>query len=282
MAADEAIDDQGRPRRLGRWPWGPAVPDGMSPPPPEGQSDPHWLREALAIPFVEKARAMVAALWLFMRAPWVFGDSWNRGTAKIPNPLVAMAAAVSILTLLGQESRRALDKDPTPHTLLVTLSETLSPYVMYVALGFIAHFVLRMLGSERKLRTSIGLSLLAGAGPGTLAALGLVVPGVLMVARYGSTANLSSSAPLPARVAFGIIASAAYVYFLFLFDLGLAGAHGLARWKGIAAGKIAVIALAFGCGALEHFEWLPQLTGSIGPHLSIYLGKEGGFIDVKW
>src|SRR5262249_47922293 len=127
------------------------------------------------------------------------------------------------------------------------------------------------------------LSLLAGAGPGMLAALGLAVPGMLMVARYGSTANLNSSAPLPARITFGIIASAAYLYFLFLFDLGLAGAHGLARWKGIAAGKIAVIAVGFGCGALEHFEWLPQLTGWIGPHLSLYFGKEGeSFIDVKF
>jgi hypothetical protein len=237
--------------------------------------DPHWLSEALSIPIVDRIRTMGAALWFFAHAPYRFGEAWFRGTAVIPNPLVAMAASMSVLAILGQEIRRALVKEPGAHTILSSVAETLGPYVMYVGTGLVAHLVLRALGSRRRLRTTIGMTLLAGAGPGTVLALGITVPPVLLVRHYGSVDAMQAGIPMAARTAVVVAVLVLYFGFLAVFQLGLAGAHGITRWKGVVAGTVAVIAMAFVCGALEHTSLWPHLVGSMGPHLSLYKGASG-------
>ena len=243
---------------------------------PQPEEDPHWLRDALAMPFVVKARAMGSALWLFGRAPRRFGEAWFRGTENVPNPVVAMAASVSILTILRQEMHRADKSDATTHTLLSTLGETLGPYLMYVGLGLVAHAVLRVFGSKRKLRTSVGVSLLAGAGPGLVFAIGMTSSGLWMIARYGTGNALDDQVPALAGRAIAAFILALYAWFLLVFQLALAGAHGLPRWKGLAAGMVAVVAMAFSCGWLEQAAWWSKAGIVLGPHLYLSFGNGMG------
>src|SRR5262245_12841309 len=95
---------------------------------PRRAEDPHWLRELLALPLVEKARLMGAALWFFVRAPHRFGQTWVAGGSSIPNPVIAMAASASLLALALQEVGRRLKKDVVAHSLVSSVAETLAPY----------------------------------------------------------------------------------------------------------------------------------------------------------
>jgi hypothetical protein len=239
------------------------------------QEDPHWLRDALALPFVERLRQLAVAVWFFVRAPHRFGAAWFSGASTIPNPLVAMAASVSIMTILGQEVREVLTKEPVPRTLLSSIIDTLGPYALYFGIGLVAHLVLRTLGSKRKLRTTMGLTLLTGAGPGIILALGIGVPPVVLVKVYGSVDTINTVLPLPARIAILVSVVVLYLGFLGVYELALAGAHGVARWKGVVAGTVAVIAMAFATGALEKLDTSKRLTGSLGAHLSLQHGDKG-------
>jgi hypothetical protein len=246
---------------------------------PQPEEDPHWLRDALAMPLVVKARAMGSALWLFERKPRVFGEAWFRGNEKLPNPVVAMAASVSILTILRQELHRFGKRDEAPHTLLTSLGETLGPYLMYVGLGLLAHAALRVFGSKRKLRTTIGVCLLAGAGPGLVLALGMTLAGVWMVTLYGAGNAFDPKVPAFAGRVIACFVLGLYAHFLLVFQLALAGAHGLPRWKGLGAGMVAVVAIAFLCGWIENASWWSKAGIVLGPHAYLRLREAGLHFD---
>jgi hypothetical protein len=248
----------------------------------EPAEDPHWLRDALAIPFIEKIRSMGRALAFFVRRPRAFGEAWFRGDKTIPNPLVAMATSVPIVTLISQESARHLKFETAPRTLLAGLGETLDPYVVYIGAGLVAHAGLRLLGSRRNLRTTVGISLLSGAGTGAVFAPSFAIPVLALAKIYGSVDVANTSAPDALKLALlgGIFGG--YLYFLFLFQFALAGAHGLPRWKAVIAGMIAVAAMAFACGWADNTTWVPAAAKSFGPHPSAYFGPKGFAFSFKW
>jgi hypothetical protein len=252
----------------------PDAPEPVPSPTRTGDEDPHWLRDALALPFVAKIRTIGRAVWFLLRAPRAFGEAWYRGERDIPNPLVAMTAAVSILTVLGQETRRLVNKDEPPHSLFSSFLETLGPYAVYIAIGIVAHGVLRLLGSRRKLRTTVGVTLLTGAGAGTLLALGIALPAIVAVRLLGMPSTLSNGLPNAGQAVLIVLFTLMYFYFLAAFELALAGAHGLPRWKGIVAGTVAVFVVAYACGAVEHAAPGDTL-GALGPHLSLYFDRHG-------
>jgi len=181
------------------------------------------------------------------------------------------------VTLIGHEARRFFQKDDVPQTLLTSLGETLGPYVLYIGLGLFAHLALRVLGSKRRLRTTVGVALLAGAGPGTVVALGLVVPTVVAVARFGSLSTLVAHLPLWGQLTLAAYVMGIYFYSMALFKLALAGAHGLPRWKGLLAGTFAVIAMGIVCGRLESTSVAEIIHLDLGPHMSF-----GTVMNGKW
>jgi hypothetical protein len=229
--------------------------------------DPHWHRDALSLPLVKKVRAMGAALWLFARAPRVFGEAWFRGDARIPNPAVAMATAVSILTLFAQETTRVLKRDGEVSPFVATLGETLGPYALYISMGLVAHVLLRLLGSKRRLRTTIGISLLAGAGPGMIVAFSMM-PTLAVVARYGLE-GVNDAAPMWLKLCLAVLVVVAYVHFVVAFELALAGAHSLPRWRGVVAGTLAIVVMAFVTGRFEESQRFAKYARKLGPHLSL-------------
>jgi hypothetical protein len=250
--------------------------------PRTGDVDRPWLREAASLPFVQKVRVSLAALWLFVRAPREFGAAWSLGDAAIPNPLVAMAASLSILAVFGQEMRRIMKGDSAPHTLLASIAETLGPYTLYVGTALVAHVVLVVLGSRRKVSTTIGVTLLAAAGPGTLLAFGVGLPALALFARYGVVNALNPSVPIVVRLAVVAVVVGLYLYFVVLLQLALAGAHGVATWKAIVAGAVGVLAIAIVCGTAERAGWWPWLTGSLGPHLTAVPHARGLSLDFMY
>jgi hypothetical protein len=249
-----------------------------------GAADPNWVREALDTPFVQRAKMMFAALWLFLRAPRTFGEAWSVGSRNVPNPVVAMTAAVSIVTLIAHEARRFFQKDDAPQTLLRSLGETIGPYFLYIGLGLFAHFALRVLGSKRRLRTTVGVALLAGAGPGTIVALGIVVPAVVAVARFGSLSAVVAHLAPWAQLIVAAYVLGIYIYSMALFKFALAGAHGLPRWKGLLAGTFAVIAMGIVCGRLESTSLAQVIHLDLGPHLSFGTMMNGklNFFAFTW
>jgi hypothetical protein len=179
-----------------------------------------------------------------------------------------------VLTVLGQETKRLVKKDEAPHSLLSSFLETLGPYAVYIVIGIVAHALLRLLGSRRKLRTTVGVTLLVGAGAGTLLAAGIAVPVVVAIKLFGIPSTQINGVPNAAQVVLIVVFTVLYFYFLAAFELALAGAHGLPRWKGVVAGTFAVFVVAYVCGAIEYLGHTEAL-GALGPHLSVYFDRHG-------
>jgi hypothetical protein len=241
--------------------------------------DPRWLSDLLALPLVLRARAMGRALLFLLARPRAFGEAWARGDEGIPNPGVAMATAVSILTILGEQVQ-GLRHIERSHTFLATLGWSCGPYVLYASMGIVAHLVLRLLGSTRKLSTSIGTVLLVGAGPGTVSALGLSVLVAGIVAKYGS---LEPHAATPLLLLAAAPTMIFQVYAWIICQLALSGAHGVARWKGVVAGIVALIVVGFACGAVETSERFGEKTSWwLGPHLCLHWSSLPFNAHVTW
>jgi hypothetical protein len=245
------------------------------------EPEPRWVHDLWGLPLVRRLRAGAAALWLFYRSPYAFGQAWVRGDARLPNPGVALATAVSVLALLAEEARRLLHKEK-PGGLLTSAAETLGPYVLYLAWGLIAHVCLRTFGSRRRLGTSLGISLLAGAGPGTVAGVVVTLVIAALGLRYGVETDFSERVPSRVMGAAIAVVYVAYLYAFVAFQLALAGAHRLARWKGIVAGTIAVLAIGFSCGALEGATGEHGMTKKLGPHLSLTRHGKSFNASINW
>lgn len=198
--------------------------------------------------------------------PWTGSASHcQRGSTRGCSCSVSQAAIVS-------RSHPLLHREAT-RTLLASVGETLGPYSMYLAHGLIAHVVLRALGSRRGVQTSAGIALLAGAGPGLLSALSLVATLLPLKLHYGVDARLPDVAPRALLLGAAGVVFVSYVWFAVAFQLALAGAHRVSRWKGMLAGTIAIVAFGLLCGAVEHAEGVPRVTHVLGPHLSVTAKK---------
>jgi hypothetical protein len=241
--------------------------------------EPRWLREAFALPFVQRLRAYFAALGFFLGSPYHFGRAWVAGDRAIPNPLVAMAAVGSVTTLFRLEAQRLI-KVETMTGLLGSAADTLGPYLLYAVMGAVAHVVLRIVGGTRRFGTSMGIAILAGALPGMVLALALMLPLFVAAAIYGDVLHANDLMPLWGRGVIAVVVMGSFLYFVVAFALALAGAHGLARWKGILAGIVAILVTAVLMGAVENRSQLAplkRLSDKAGPHMTIWPGPGVNF-----
>jgi hypothetical protein len=206
----------------------------------DGGGDPRWLGALLEHPFVLRARAMGRALLLLLLTPTTFGRAWTRGVSDIPNPAIALATALSIIALIAEATNALLHRD-VAHTILTSARESLALYLQTTLIGVVAHPILRLLGSRRRLLTSVGVTFLATAGWGTVFGVFRSLATLAVAARYGAGADLGKVAPVWVNgLVIGLFAVWG-VYVCAVTQLALAGAHGVSRWKGVVAGTIAIL-----------------------------------------
>jgi hypothetical protein len=189
---------------------------------PPDRSDPPWPREAY-LALAHELRGWVQALIAVTRAPRRFGANWADGVTRPLNPLayalngLALSGPVKaiIVRLVG------IGTDELP--LWADVVKPLIPWAYNLLMVLPIHAGLRMLGSRRRLRTTVGAHFYSGGPLHILNLLLLPVTLLQMTPTYGRDLRVivaGSLAGLLQMVAFGIYVVATQ-----------AGAHKLKTWR---------------------------------------------------
>jgi hypothetical protein len=214
---------------------------------------PDWVREALARS-AEEARSFVLTGTLFTWRPGRFARDWANGQLRVLNPMGVLATGAGVLAvarlvlswLLGRGGGGRED-------LLGSVRDALAPFAHYVVLGALCHLALRTLGSRRRLRDSLAMSLFAGGGPGVLSPLVVYAVGAALWAGTGRGDvihnGLIGSLPGDAATALRDIADAGYALFLLTLLASLRTLHDAPWWKATAAVAFAVVCVGLTFGA---------------------------------
>ena len=238
------------------------MPDGSAPLLHPAPSDPPWIREALDAPLVQKTRVMLAAMWFVCTKPRAFGRAWVTGEAQLPNPLFTMAAAVSVLGV-AESAATQLAGQATRRSFFETLGEAAGPYFTYLVMALVAHATLRALGSQRTLRTTVGIALYTGAGPGAILALAMVTCGVVQHAR-GKPIDTTWVA---------VVISVLYGYFVYAWQRALVGAHSVSIGRGAIAVNVAIAAFALLAGGFRAGHVFDRVPVELGPHFHFFVQR---------
>jgi hypothetical protein len=208
----------------------------------DAESTPDWIRDGIAHTKNELV-LFFQTLWACTRHPRDFGAAWARAERRTLNPAAFLATSLAIATPLRHALGRVLGL-PTHETLLGELGESLAPFVLFGGIALTTHLVLRLGGSKRPLRATIGLALYIGGGPATIVELvgkGLSVFGKAHIGGpYGWAAVRTPLGALmlgAAVIGFGV--------YVVLFLRVLIGAHErgpLLTTGALAAGMIANVA----------------------------------------
>jgi hypothetical protein len=256
-------DDASATLRMAR---GPDVTQPMAALDARDGGDPHWVGALWTLPFVLRARALGSALALLLVKPRAFGRGWTNGLGHIPNPAVALATAISLQALMAEATNALLHRE-VAHTMLTSVRNSLLLYAQSAAMGILAHLILRILGSRRRLLTSIGVSFLVMAGWGTVAAAVRALLALAVAGRYGAGTVAKVAPPWVNAVVIGVLLVALIQGFV-MSQLALAGAHGVARWKGFLAGTVGFVLVGVASSHLpqwmQYHDDLPELHAGVG------------------
>jgi hypothetical protein len=231
---------------------------------------PDWLRETF-VSTRDELRRFAHTAWGATRRPRRFAAAWAVGRELALNPLGFVATAIGISTAAS-----ALLPAAGPLSLWERVAQAILPYVYYVAVGVVCHPLLRIGGSQRRLRASLAVALFASGGPGLLASLAALACIALRLTLFGPFKTLLVGIPSWAAITFALLLYPSYLYFLSALVLGLAGLHGVGLLRATFAVlvSLAITGLCFGIahrfvpfpvGTL-HFEILPG-DGRLYPDL---------------
>jgi hypothetical protein len=141
---------------------------------------PDWVREAFA-----QARDEVASFLRtardFTLHPSSFARQWVAGERRALNPLGFLATSFAIVA--GSDAlMMSLAQRQEEHGFWESVVGSLAPFGYYLFVGLVAHGVLRLFGSRRRLSDTCAMALYAGGGPATLAHLFFLV--AILVRQY--------------------------------------------------------------------------------------------------
>jgi hypothetical protein len=223
---------------------------------------PAWIRDAAERAW-EELRLYVETAVLFTLRPGRFALEWVEGRRLALNPLAMLATAAGVLGTATNLLGRLLGRSGGESTLLRDVIAAVAPFVHYAVLGALCHAVLRLFGSRRPLRDSLGLALFAGGGPavGTVLLTYLVGAGLWLAnGRPTIVAGLMGSLPHRSAIALSVLAVGGFIAFFISFLLAMAAVHRVRRWKTLLALLAAVAIAAMIFGALDS-------QAGFGPHL---------------
>ena len=199
-----------------------------SPPEPVPPAEPAWLADAVR-KTKDELRRFVETAWACTRHPAQFASEWASGTRQTLNPVGFLATSAAILGPWRNLFLRWSALLPADASLLGQLYESIQPFILYAALGFLCHPVLRLAGSRRRLSSTVAIALYVGGGPAAAAEL-VQWPMILLLKRtLGITWIGPRELHSPLAVLFALFFVLAFLVYFVVFARGLAGLHGL-RW----------------------------------------------------
>jgi hypothetical protein len=223
---------------------------------------PAWIRDAVERAW-EELRLYVATAVFFTLRPGRFALEWVEGRRLALNPLAMLATAAGMLGTSTNLLGRLLGGSGGHSTLLRDVIAAVAPFVHYALLGALCHAVLRLFGSQRPLRDSLGLALFAGGGPAVGTVLLTYLVGAALWLANGRpeiVAGIMGALPRRAAIALSVLALGGFIAFFISFLVAMTAVHRVRPWKALLAllAAMAIAALIFGT--------LDSQAG-FGPHL---------------
>ena len=189
---------------------------------------PDWVREAVLRTW-DEARLFAQTALRFTTRPGRFAREWATGAQTALNPLAMLATAAGMVgsanNLLSRVSGTASGGD----SLVGDVLAAGAPFLHYTLLGLGCHAVLRLFGSQRRVRDSVAMALFAGAGPAALVNLLIDALGALLYLEAGRPpllpGGLFATLHGPLRELLVRFSEAGFGTFLVTFGLALAALH---------------------------------------------------------
>jgi hypothetical protein len=230
---------------------------------PAASGEPRWVGE-LWTQLAKRVGPFASTAVGFVLRPKAFVERWRGGESPAMNPFWFAASAAAVVTTLQTALLQALGAKE--HAGLVeTALKTLAPYAYFIEIGVAAHAVLYVLGSRRRLSSSVAMALYAG---GTMATLGqLVVLAVLAAFQLATPAD-APAAPPGAEITVIIALMLSFAGFYTSFSTAMGALHAVRPWRMLAAN----VAGFFVSSALCDFLPLPTL------HVALRIWEHGHFV----
>lgn len=121
--------------------------------------EPSWAGDAARL-WLDETRLFWATAIAFVRHPHRFGEEWTAGRARAMNPLGFLAVCWPILLPIDYGLQRLLGWDRRPDVnFAVDMARAARPYLFLIPTVLMLHVIFRVLGSQRRLLTTLGLLL---------------------------------------------------------------------------------------------------------------------------
>ncbi len=189
----------------------------------ESIRDPDWLGAACLATRHELALFLSTAV-AYCRSPSAFSRGWAEGQIRTLNPLGFALQSAAIAGPYRHACSAALGLGTSDAPLWAEVLKALLPAVYSVYLALLCHLALRLGGGRRPFRSTLAISLYAGA---PYLALGLLFYPLLawFFARPGQAA----------AIVMGVVGLAITACYVVLWAHALAALHGVrARWPAVA------------------------------------------------
>jgi hypothetical protein len=124
---------------------------------PEPSREPPWIHDIVAL-WVREIRAFFATARRFVVSPRRFGDEWSSGEFIAMNPITFVLASATILLPIDYGAQKLLGWDKRPDVnFAIEIARAMRPFFFAILGGCATHVVLRLLGSRRRISTTIGI-----------------------------------------------------------------------------------------------------------------------------
>ena len=223
--------------------------------------EPRWVLE-LWSQLTRKVGPFASTAVGFVFRPKDFVTRWSSGESPAMNPFWFAASAAAVVATLQSALLQVLGAKE--HAGLVESAlKTLAPYAYYVEIGVAAHLVLYLLGSRRRLGSSVAMALYAG---GTMATLGQLLV-LVTLAGYQIFAG-ASDAPPGLEMTLTIALMLSFGAFYTWFATAMAVLHDVGPVRMFAANGVGFLVSSAVCDVLP----LPTL------HVALRIWEHGHFV----
>lgn len=236
---------------------------------PAAAGEPDWVAASMRMALAE-LRLYFETAFDFTRGPVKFAAAWVSSARRALNPLAFLATSVAIYGVVKIIGERVSNSGAGSRPLWQEAALAVAPYISYALTGVLAHMLLRLLGSRRKLSSTVAMALYASAGPGFGA--GLLITLVVVGARIALHVPLgvpfgAAGAPRWAMLAAMSMVLFAFAAFLVPLALALMGLHRIRRLKVLTALAGAIVATALLAGTLVQAGLKPISYTLLQPQL---------------
>jgi hypothetical protein len=208
-----------------------------------------WLADSLRLTLRE-VRSFAATAAAVTVRPARFARQWVHGQREAMNPLGYFATSAAIVAVY-QKVSFAVVGVKSEGALGTELLNAVGPYLHYVALGLLCHAMLRLRGSRRSMRGSLGLSLYVGGGPGALVTVLNISMFVFAQLVYGKANFSGDELMTPGLLVLAFLVFSTRLAFLAIFVRALSGFHEVRTGWTLLAFLLALTSTALGFGLLD-------------------------------